>query len=325
MRTGLYHNNWLFTLPAMVLLAAGTLTTTQAQEKYPSKVVEIVVPFTAGGSTDLGARVFADALQAHWNSPVRVVNQPGGNTVPAVSEVMTASPAGYSVLMDGPGSSSMLETVVKSIPFKVDDRTFLGLAAQTPLMLVVPTNSPFKTLADAVAAAKNEPGQFSWTSGAGTTDLTFRRLFQIIGVDFRKTRAVQVRGGAEAVNLTAGGHVMIGVGFWGSIAPLVSANRLRVLAVAGPNRFPPIPDVPTSAEAGYPDLTILQWIGFSGPPQMDKVAVAAWQNAIQAVSAEPKVVQGLERVGLVAFPSNGTAMQEFVAKERRIVKALWSN
>lgn len=325
MRVLLYQNVRLFALRATAILTAVTLTTAHAQENYPSKMVEIAVPFTAGGSTDLGARVFADALQARWNVPVRVINQPGGNTVPAVSDIMTASPTGYSVLMDGPGSSSMLETVVKTIPFKVDDRTFLGLAAQTPLMLVVPTNSPFKTLADAVAAAKADPDQFSWTSGAGTTDLTFRRLFQIIGVDFRKTRAIQVRGGADAINLTAGNHVMIGVGFWGSIAPLVSAKRLRVLAVAGPKRFPAIPDVPTTAEAGYPDLIILQWIGFSGPPKMNKAAVEAWQKAIEAVSAEPKVVQGLDRVGLVPFPSTGAEMREFVSKERKIVKTLWSN
>jgi tripartite-type tricarboxylate transporter receptor subunit TctC len=325
MRTRPGHNVRLFGLPAALIVAAVTLTTAHAQDKYPSKVVEIVVPFTAGGSTDLGARVFADALQASWNSPVRVINEPGGNTVPAVSGVMGASPAGYSVLMDGPGSSSMLETVVKTVPFKVDDRTFLGLAAQTPLMLVVSADSPFKTLADAVAAVKASPSTFSWTSGPGTTDVTFRRLFQIVGVDYRKTRAIQVRGGSEAINLTAGGHVMIGVGFWGSIAPLVSAKRMRVLAVAGPKRFPTIPDVPTTAEAGYPDLIILQWIGFSGPPKMNQAAVEAWKQAIAAVSTEPKVLQGLERVGLVPFPSTPDEMREFVSKEREVVKTLWAN
>lgn len=315
----------IFSIPAAAIVSALALNAAQAQDKYPSKAVEIVVPFTAGGSTDLGARVFADALQARWNVPVRVVNSPGGNTVPAVSGIMAAPPAGYSVLMDGPGSSSMLETVVKTIPFKVNDRTFLGLAAQTPLMLVVPTDSPFKTLGDAVAAAKADPSTFTWTSGAGTTDLTFRRLFQIAGVDYRKTRAVQVRGGAEAINLTAGGHVMIGVGFWGSIAPLVSAKKIRVLAVAGPKRFPTIADVPTTAEAGFPDLIILQWIGFSGPPKMSAAAVDAWRQAIAAVSTDPKVIQGLDRVGLVPFPSTPAEMHDFVVKESEIVKALWAN
>lgn len=314
----------LLSIPVALFITA-IACTANAQDKYPSKAVEIIVPFTAGGSTDLGARVLADALQARWSSPVRVINEPGGNTVPAVANIMSAQPSGYSVLMDGPGSSSMLETVVKTIPFKVDDRTFLGMAAQTPLMLVVATDSPFKTLGDAVAALKADPSTFTWTSGAGTTDVTFRRLFQIVGIDYRKTRAIQVRGGAEAVNLTAGGHVMIGVGFWGSIAPLVTAKKMRVLAVAGPKRFAAIPDIPTTAEAGYADLIILQWIGFSGPPKMNEIAVDAWQNAIAAVSVDPKVIQGLERVGLVPFPTTAAGMRDFVAKERDVVKNLWAN
>jgi tripartite-type tricarboxylate transporter receptor subunit TctC len=125
--------------------------------------------------------------------------------------------------------------------------------------------------------------------------------------------------------MTAGGHVMIGVGFWGSIAPLVSAKKLRVLAVAGPKRYPAIPDVPTTGEAGYPDLIILQWIGFSGPPKMDASVVDAWSEAISAVSAEPEVIKGLERVGLVPFPSTPSEMASFVGKEREVVKTLWAN
>jgi len=311
--------------PAAIMLGLLTATSADAQNKYPSKVVEIIVPFTAGGSTDLGARVFADALQRRWNNPVRVVNNPGGNTVPAVNSIMGASPTGYSVLMDGPGSSSMLEITARNIPFKVDDRTYLGLAAQTPLMLVVAQDSPFKTLADAVAAAKADPSSFSWTSGPGTTDLTFRKLFNLIGVDHHKTRAVVLRGGSEAINMTAGGHVGIGVGFWGSIGTLVSAKRLRVLAVAGPRRFAAIPDVPTTAEAGYPDLVILQWIGFSGPPKMDPLLVEEWEKAIAEVSKDPQVVSGLTHIGLIAFPSTSAEMQDYVLKEREVVKKLWAN
>ena len=166
------YTHRLFSPAFALLIAVIAGTAAHAQDNYPSKVVEIVVPFTAGGSTDLGARVLADALQARWSSPVRVINQPGGNTVPAVAAIMSAPPVGYSVLMDGPGSSSMLETTVATIPFKVDDRTFLGMAAQTPLMLVVPEESPFKTLADAVAALKKKGLQTILLSGdsQGTTE-----------------------------------------------------------------------------------------------------------------------------------------------------------
>jgi tripartite-type tricarboxylate transporter receptor subunit TctC len=309
---------------AIALATALPLSTARAQDKYPTKAVEIIVPFAAGGSTDLGARVLAEALQARWNVPVKVINRPGGNTVPGTNEVLQSAPDGHTVLMDGPGSSSMIETVVKNLPFKAMDRTFLALAAQTPLMLVVPADSPWKTLKDAVEAAKASPADFSWTSGAGTTDLTFRRLFQITGIDHTKTRPVQVKGGAEALTLTAGGHVKIGVGFWGTIAPLASAGRVRVLAVSGPERFASIPDVPTTAEAGYPDLIILQWIGFSGPAGLSPAVVTEWQRAVSEVSREPKVATGLERVGLVPFPANTAPMREFVTRETKIVQDLWA-
>jgi tripartite-type tricarboxylate transporter receptor subunit TctC len=297
----------------------------QAQAPYPSKPIEIIVPFVPGGSTDLGARIFAEALQARWSVPVKVINRPGGNTVPGVEEVVRSAPDGYTILMDGPGSSSMIETIVKSLPFKLEDRTFLALGAQTPLMLVVSTDSPFKTLADAVDAAKRDPAAFSWTSGPGTTDLTFRRLFQIAGIEPAQTRAVQVKGGAEAITLTAGGHVKIGVGFWGTVAPLVSAGKLRVLAVAGPQRFPAIPDAPTTAEAGFPDLIILQWIGFSGPAGLPPEIVSTWEQSIAAVSKEPTVLQGLERIGLVPYPSTAEGMRSYVLQEAKVVQDLWRN
>ncbi len=305
---------------ALALMAAPA----SAQDTYPRRAVEIVVPFAAGGSTDLGARIFAEALQARWDMPVKVVNRPGGNTVPGVQEVMTAAPDGHTILMDGPGSSSMLDTVVRDLPFKATDRTFISLAAQTPLMLIVGAASELKSLDDVVAAARKDPAGFSWTSGPGTTDMTFRRLFQLIGVDHRKTRPVQVRGGSEAVNLVAGGHVRVGVGFWGTIAPLYGADKLRIVAVAGTERFPELPDVPTAAEAGVPDLEILQWIGFSGPPGLPAHVVAKWTEDLAGIAREPKVVEGLKRLGLVAFPSAGSDMQEFVETEQALVKQLWA-
>ena len=104
------------------------------------------MPFVAGASTDSGARVIAQVLEARWGVPVKVVNKPGGNTVPAVTEVMAAKPDGTTMLVDNIASSAMLDTVVKNLPFKVTDRTFVAVTAYTPMMFIVHPNSPFKTL-----------------------------------------------------------------------------------------------------------------------------------------------------------------------------------
>src|SRR5262245_43716278 len=123
-----------FALSAACLAAA--LAASAHAQTYPSKPIEIVLGFGAGGSTDLAARVLAGAVEAKWGVPVRVVNKPGGNTVPAVDDVMRAKPDGYTMLMDSQSQSSLLEVVVKQLPWKVLDRTFVSVVVQTPNIIV---------------------------------------------------------------------------------------------------------------------------------------------------------------------------------------------
>jgi tripartite-type tricarboxylate transporter receptor subunit TctC len=153
-----------------------------AQEKYPSEAIELIVPFAAGGSTNLGGRVLAKLLEAKWNVPVRIINKRGGKTVPAVSDVMRAELDGYTLLMDGPPQSSMLETVVNNLPFKTTDRT-------------VPNDSPFKTLKDAADVAKSDPNSFPWTSlrGSGAQHMAFRQFFKAIPRQLARSSSRVVR------------------------------------------------------------------------------------------------------------------------------------
>ncbi len=298
----------------------------QAQDKFPSKAIEIIVPFAAGASTDLGCRVIAQALEAKWGVPVKVVNKPGGNTVPAVNDVMNAKPDGYTVLADGPPQSSMLDTAVKNLPFKVTDRTFIAMTAFTPMMFLAPADSPFKTLADAAAAAKADPSGFTWTSlgGAGAQDMANRQFFKAIGVDVTKTRALQLKGGSEAVTMTAGGHVKMGVGSYSGFAPALQSGKIRVLATASPDRWPNLPDIPTAKEAGFPTIETLYWIGISGPPKLSADIVATWDKALKEIIAEPSVQESLLKVGLKASYEDAAAMAKRVEKERAETQELWS-
>ena len=206
-------------LPAAVCLA---------QEKYPTKPIDLIVPFVAGASTDSSARVVAQTLEARWGVPVKVINKPGGNTVPAVTEVMAAKPDGTTFLVDNIASSAMLDTVVKNLPFKVTDRTFVAVTSYTPMMFIVHSDSPFKTLKDAGEALKKDAETFTWTSlgGVGAQDMVFRRFAAHLGVDIKRPRAIALKGGQEAVTMTAGGHVTLGTGTYSSIAAPVSANKI---------------------------------------------------------------------------------------------------
>lgn len=311
-------------LAASAMLALPSLA--RAQEKFPSKAIEIIVPFAAGASTDLGCRVIAQALEAKWGVPVRVVNKPGGNTVPAVNDLMNAKPDGYTVLADGPPQSSMLDTAVKNLPFKVTDRTFIAMTAFTPMMFLAPADSPFKTLGDAAAAAKADPASFTWTSlgGAGAQDMANRQFFKAIGVDVAKTRALQLKGGSEAVTMTAGGHVKMGVGSYSAFAAPLQSGKVRVLATASPDRWPNLPDTPTAREAGYPTIETLYWIGISGPPKLPADIVEVWDKALKEVIADPAVQSGLLKVGLKASYEDATAMAKRVERERAETQDLWS-
>jgi tripartite-type tricarboxylate transporter receptor subunit TctC len=297
-----------------------------AQDAYPARAVEMIVPFAPGGSTGLTARAVAQALEARWKVPVRVVNKPGGNTVPAVQDVMTSKPDGYTVLAESPASSSMLDVVVKTLPFRSMDRTFMGMIAQTPMIFIVPADSPFKTMQDAIAAAKKDPATFSWTSlgGAGAQDYTFRQLFRSLGVDVRGTRPVASRGGAEAVTMTAGGSVMLGAGSWSAVAPLLSGGKLRALAVASPTRFPTIPDVPTMAEVGHPGVEILFWFSVSGPPDLPASVVKAWDEALAAISNDPKFKETLLNIGMVPYLHDASRVRQMVESEKKVVETLWA-
>ena len=311
----------------LAALAWMSPTGASAQAKYPTKAIEIIVPFAAGASTDASARIIAQVLETRWGVPVKVVNKPGGNTVPAVTEVMAAKTDGTTFLMDNIASSAMLDTVVKNLPYSVFDRTFVAVTAYTPLMFIVHPNSPFKTLKDAVDAVKSDTANFTWTSlgGVGGQDLAFRQFFAATGVDIGKARAIALKGGSEAVTLTAGGHVRLGTGTWSAVAAPYSAGKLRVLAVCGDTRWPGLPDTPTTKEAGLPDVDATYWIGVSGPPKLPADIVATWNAALKELLADKAVQEKLLNGGVLPSYLDAQAMRAKVERDRKSIQTLFAN
>jgi tripartite-type tricarboxylate transporter receptor subunit TctC len=306
-------------LPAAVALVA--LAGPVAAQQFPSKVVEVVGPHSPGGSTDAGARVLAKALQEKWKNPVRVVNITGGNTVPAVDDVMRSPPDGHKVLVDLMSSSSLLSIVVPNLPYKVTDRTFVTLTMQTSMFLVVNANSPYQTMNDVVAAIKKDPRSITWTSlgGTGVIDLAFRKLFKHIGVDVAQTRAVASKGGADAAVQVAGGHVMFGAGSYAANAPFITSKKVRVLAVFADQRSSLLPDVPSTTELGYPGIETVQWNGFSAAPNTPKAIVDVWHAAVKDVLGDKEVVTALGRGGNEPFIGDGPKMKKIVEDEMKVL------
>jgi tripartite-type tricarboxylate transporter receptor subunit TctC len=319
-----YFSMGMVSLVALIMLT-GWVEPAQAQKKYPTESIEIIVPYNPGGATDVSARIMADYMSKKWGVPINVVNKPAGVRVPACLELYSAKPDGYTLLQDGMGSSSQLPLAVQNLPFKIMDRTFIAIFADTPTVYVVRPDSPIKTMKDVEAEVKKDPGSFTWNSlgGAGSYDNAMRIFLREIGVDVKKTRPVVVKGGAEGVTLTAAGSLKLGLATFSSCAASIGAKIVRPVAITTNKRNPNFPDIPTVVEQGYPNATQADRYGPSGPPNLPSHIVEVWEKALEEMVKDPEVIKKLEHIGLTPLFQNSRETRERVAKEMEQLRILY--
>lgn len=308
-----------------MLLLPGVHGQAVAQEAYPSRAIDIIYGFGAGSSGDLTCRITAAYLKKKWNVPINVLNKPGGNTVPACLDLYNAAPDGYTLMGDPPGSSSMLAAVVKKLPFSVMDRTFIAMIGTNSLLMVVPPNSPFKSLKDVADDLKRNPEQFTWTSqgGAATADLVFRKFARAVGVEISKTKPVIARSTSEITTLTAGGQVKLGVLIIATALPAIQGGLIKALALAANERSQSLPEIATTAELGYPSLATLSFVGISGPPKLPAPIVDKWNGAVREMLKDPEVIAQLNKIGSVPFYMDAAAFRKYVMDEAALVESLF--
>ena len=293
------------------------------EPKYPTRAIEYVVPLAAGGGTDVAARVVAKALSKELDVPVNVTNKPGGNQIPGVLSVLTAAPNGYTLLAEG-SSGSSLHTLVKDLPYKIEDRTFVARIMTAPHAYIVNGKSPWNSLQDVTEAAKRDPGSFTWTwlGGNTTTDFSLLQLFSIAGIDISKTKRVPFQGSGPGVQAVAGGHVLFGSGGASAMFSLYRSGHIKVLAVTGNTRLTMLPDIPCTAELGLASADMMWWLGISGPKGLPKHVVDRLAAAAKKIAEDPQVVKELEAVG--AYPSylSPDEVRTYVLKEADMFKSL---
>jgi tripartite-type tricarboxylate transporter receptor subunit TctC len=317
-----FRTSILFVL--ILFLLVGWVEHAQSQEKYPTRAIDIIVPATPGGATDLGARIEATYLNKKWGVPVNVVNKPGGNFVIGCLAVYQAAPDGYTVLQDIIASSSLLGVAAKDLPFKIMDRTFIAITYIAPILFCVPPASPIKNLKDLETEAKRDPENFSWTltGGAAGPDYAMRQFFKAIGLDHARTKPVLCRGGSEVLTLVAGGNVKVGASTVMASLPGLKGGLMRPLCVIGSARHPDLPDVPTAIEMGYP-VDVEHWFGVSGPPKLPSFVVEKWNAALEEMSKDKEIVTRLKNIGALPYYKNARATREHVTKEFEELKVLW--
>ncbi len=322
----MFQRTFVSSLASFVFAVLFALTAPAfAQPRYPTRAVTLIVPFAPGGSTDVAARAMSIFLQKKWGVPVNVVNKPGGNTIPGTLEVYSAAPDGYTMLADGLPMSSLLEVVVRDLPFKVMDRTFVAMTVYNPLITIVPANSPYKTVHDLIADARKNPENFTWDSLGGVSgdDFVGRMIMNATKIDMAKTKPVMSKGGSEAAVLVAGGNIKMGNPASISALPHIQAGTVRALAVALKERDPLLPEVPTWAEVGFPSVYCPFWLGVSGPPKLPPHVVQAWSSAIAEMMKDPEYLDLVKKQLFRPFFHGPKEMVEYIRKEAEFARVVY--
>ncbi len=269
----------LATLSALVLASAATAQT------WPEKPIRLVVPFPAGGGTDIVARRLGEHLQRDLGQPVFVDNRAGASGNIGSDAVAKAGPDGYTLLLTA-APFAIAPAVFKALPFDpVRDFTPVAHLANVPLLVVVRAESPLRSIADLVAAAKAKPDSLSYaTFGMGTPPhLVGERMQALAG--FRMTH-VPYKGGQAAMPDLLSGRLDLAIMDIVSMVPQIKAGRLRALAITGRQRAPAVPDVPTLAESGVPFDTV-GWYAVFGPAHLPAPVTARLNAAIAKAMTQP--------------------------------------
>jgi tripartite-type tricarboxylate transporter receptor subunit TctC len=299
--TGLARCAWqaIACLAAPVLAAwifAASLTAAFGQS-YPSRPVQIVVPFAPGGPTDIVARRIADRLQRNLGQPFIVDNRPGGATMIGAEAVMRAAPDGYTVLCGTSTTFTMAPGLYRSRNFNPKATLVpIAIAVETPLVMVSSSATGTDTFAGFLSYARANPGKLAFASvGPGTiSHLVGEVLKDSTGIDIQH---VPYKGSAPAATALISGEVAMMFDQLASILPFILSGQVKPLAVAAPQRYAELPGVPTTAEVGQPALTRTIWTAFAAPAGTPPEVVALLNHEINKALSDPEVTRALEATG----------------------------
>lgn len=286
-----------------------------ADPSYPNRTIRIVVPFSAGGATDVLARVIGEHLQKSWGQTVIVENRTGSGGNIGAASVAKADPDGYTILMGAIGPSAVNASLYKSMPYDTaKDFAPITQVATLPMLLVVHDSTKVNNVKDLVARAKSGKDKLNiGTAGVGASQHLAALLFEnMTGVKFEN---VGYKGASAMVPDLLSGAVHLTFGDIVSLSPHLKNKQLKVIAVTTEKRSPTFPDIPTIAESGVPGYTAAAWYGLFAPAGTPPAIVEKIQKEVANYLKTPAAAERMKSLGAEAVGSDPETFRKFVLSE----------
>lgn len=313
-------------LTALVLACASLtgVSTVAAQERYPTRPIEIIVPTPPGGGTDLVFRILAEIVEPTLGQKVVVVNRPGGGGVLGMAAMTSGRPDGYT-LAGVVNSPLTMVPHIQAAPYGLNDYVAISLADSSPAVLCAKPNFPAKDAKEMMEFLKKNPGKFTYGNDGvgGTIQLAMERVFLQVGV---KMRPVPFGGAGETLKNFLGGHIDFFGGSVSTILPHVKDGSAKCLLVTGTERVTSLPDTMSLADLGLAQHSTLVWHGLVGPKNLPRERLAILEKAFQNAARSERFKKEMDSRGLKVEASSAADFRKLIDTEYKamgeVAKAL---
>jgi tripartite-type tricarboxylate transporter receptor subunit TctC len=291
-------------------------------EDYPTRSIRILVPYAPGGISDIAARIVGAKLTEVWGQPVAVENRPGGSGFIAMEATARSAPDGYTLVMCTVGDVAINPALFKKMPYDVS-RDFAPIAAVSDAPVVLATNgaSPYRTVADVIAAAKAHPETLNvGTPGYGSINqLILESIALKTGTKFVH---VPFKGGAPAAQALVAGDIPLGILASSTVAPFVANGGIRVLAVTAAQRSPLNPEWPTLQEQGGGDINASNWTALLAPAGVPQPIIDKLSAEVGEILNMPDVKQRFAAGGVSTIPSSPAGLADKISRELAVYRTI---
>ena len=311
----------LLRILAVLLLLAPAFVL--AQDSYPSRQIQIIVPFAPGGGTDIVSRTVAARLTESWKVPVIVENRPGGNTILGAQLAARAAPDGYTLFVAIDSTLAMNQSLYAKLPYDpIKDFAPVTLAISQPMVLAVHPSVSANTVQELIALAKAQKGKLAYAQGALPAQIAGELFKSSAGIDMI---GVPYKGSGPAMSDVVGGSVPVIIDALGPAASFIKAGKVRALAVTSAQPSPTLPGVPTMAQSGLPGFDLVTWIGFLTQAGVRADIVGKLNAEIVRILNLPETKERFAGMGMTVIGSSPADFAQTIksdaAKFEKIIKS----